>query len=126
LTVKGSDLDIGRAVNPPAAEAYIEGGMGQGIGYALCEQLHRREDGTWVDNFTEYLLPTAFDTPNMGAELIKYPEASGPFGEKGSGEQVTVAAASAFVDATAKATGVRVTRLPVEPRDLVTPATQLE
>jgi len=70
--------DIGRAINPPAAQGQIEGGVGQGIGYALYEQLRRREDGTWIDSFAEYLLPTALDTPNIAAELIEYPEASGP------------------------------------------------
>lgn len=111
--------DIGRAINPPAAQGQIEGGVGQGIGYALYEQLRRREDGTWIDSFAEYLLPTALDTPNIAAELIEYPEASGPFGAKGTGEQGTVATASAIANAIADATGVRVTRLPVEPEDLV-------
>jgi len=117
--------DVGRAINPPAAEGQIEGGVGQGIGYALYEQLRRREDGTWIDNLTEYLLPTALDTPNIAAELIECPEASGPFGAKGSGEQGTVATASAIANAIADATGVRITRLPVEPEDLVRPTTPL-
>jgi CO/xanthine dehydrogenase Mo-binding subunit len=118
--------DIGRAINPPAAEGQIEGGVGQGIGYALYEQLRRREDGTWIDSFAEYLLPTALDVPHIGAELIEYPEAPGSFGTKGTGEQGTVATASAIANAMAVATGVRVTRLPVEPEDLVRRTTPLE
>lgn len=118
--------DIGRAINPPAAQGQIEGGVGQGIGYALYEQLRRREDGTWIDSFAEYLLPTALDVPHIAAELIEYPEASGPFGAKGTGEQGTVATASAIASAIADATGVRVTRLPVEPEDLVRRTMPLE
>jgi hypothetical protein len=58
--------------------------VGQKIGYALYEQMRRREDGTWIDSLAEYLLPTALDTPNTTAEPIEFPEASGPFGAKGT------------------------------------------
>jgi CO/xanthine dehydrogenase Mo-binding subunit len=111
--------DLGRAINPPAAQGQIEGGLGQGIGYALYVQLRRREDGTWIDGFAEYLLPTALGTPDIAVELIECPEDSGPFAAKSTREQGTVATASAIVNAIAAATGVRVTRLPVEPEELV-------
>lgn len=118
--------DIGKVINPPAAAGQIEAGVAMGLGYALHEELRRREDGTWADTFAEYLLPTAMDAPNVETVFVECAEATGPFGAKGTGEQGTVPTASAIANAVADATGVRVTKLPIKPETLVTPSPRPE
>ena len=118
--------DLGKVVNPPAAAGQIEGGVGQGVGYALSEELQKRETGHWANTFAEYLLPTALDTPRIETEFIEYPEPSSPFGAKGVGEQGTVATASAIANAIADAVGVRVTKLPVDPEIILRQSTPRE
>lgn len=118
--------DVGRVINPPAAAGQIEGAVTMGVGYALYEEFCRRDNSEWADTFSEYLLPTAMDTPHIETIFIEYPEASGPFGAKGTGEQGTVPTASAIANAIADATGVRVTRIPIRPEDLITSPPLLE
>lgn len=125
-TVRVTDVfaihDVGRIVNPLTAAGQIEGGIGQGLGYALCEGMRRREDGHWANTFAEYLLPTALDGPRITTKLIEYHEPSSPWGAKGAGEQGTVPTASAAANAIADAIGVHVTSLPIEPEKLIKPA----
>lgn len=111
--------DIGKAINPLAAEGQIQGGGLQGIGYALMENLVV-EDGIMLNpNFTGYIIPTSVDAPPIKPIIVeeKYPE--GPYGAKGLGEPPIIAAAPAVVNAVYNATGIRVKNLPVLPERII-------
>ncbi|MDQ1511305.1 MAG: hypothetical protein QOG50_3149, partial [Actinomycetota bacterium] len=112
--------DVGRALNPLQVTGQIEGGIAQGVGLAVMEELIL--DGGHVRNasFTDYLIPTALDTPTVDAVLIEEPEPGAPFGAKGVGEPPTISSTPAVVAAIRAATGAPCTRVPVRPRDIVT------
>ena len=111
--------DLGRAINPLNVEGQCEGGVAQGLGYALMEQLFT-EDGIVLNpNLTTYPVPTAWDVPRVETVFVEVPEASGPFGAKGIGENATVPAAAAILNAIDDATGIRFTRMPVTPEKVL-------
>jgi CO/xanthine dehydrogenase Mo-binding subunit len=111
--------DVGRVLNPLQVTGQIEGGIAQGLGLAVMEELII--DGGRVRNasFTDYLIPTALDTPTVDAVLIEEPEPGAPFGAKGVGEPPTLSSTPAIVAAIRAATGAPCTRVPVRPRDLL-------
>ncbi|HET6952155.1 MAG TPA: xanthine dehydrogenase subunit D [Acidimicrobiales bacterium] len=111
--------DVGRALNPTQVLGQIEGGIAQGVGLAVMEEIVL--DGGLVRNpsFTDYLIPTVADAPEVLATLIEEPEPGAPFGAKGVGEPPTISSTAAVVAAIRSATGVDVTRVPVRPWDLV-------
>jgi CO/xanthine dehydrogenase Mo-binding subunit len=112
--------DVGRVLNPLQVTGQIEGGIAQGVGLAVMEELIL--DGGRVRNasFTDYLIPTALDMPTVDAVLIEEPEPGAPFGAKGVGEPPTISSTPAVVAAIRAATGAPCTRVPVRPRDIVT------
>jgi len=122
-TVEVTDVvavhDVGKAVNPAAVEGQIEGGVAQGLGYALSEDMPLKASGEWVDGFAEYLLPTARDVPRIECVLLEEPEASGPWGAKGVGEMGVAPTAPAVANAIFDAVGVRLTRLPASPEAIL-------
>lgn len=69
-------------------------------------------------SFTDYLIPTALDVPEVAATLIEEPEPGAPFGAKGVGEPPTISSGPAVAAAIRAATGLDVTRVPVRPQDL--------
>jgi CO/xanthine dehydrogenase Mo-binding subunit len=108
--------DVGRAINRAAVEGQIEGGVAMGIGYALYESVSLKQDGKWVDSFTEYLIPTTEDVPvTIESVILEVPEASGPYGVKGVGEMGLVPTAPAITNAVYDAVGVRATAIPITP-----------
>ncbi len=112
--------DVGRVVSKVGVEGQIEGGAAMGLGYALYENMNLKDDGRWVDSFTEYLLPTSKDVPTFHENIIlEIPEESGPFGAKGIGEVTVPPTAPAIANAIFNAIGVRVTSLPITPEKLV-------
>ncbi|MEW6401569.1 MAG: xanthine dehydrogenase family protein molybdopterin-binding subunit [Chloroflexota bacterium] len=112
--------DVGCVISRAGIEGQIEGGAAMGLGYALYENMNLKEDGHWVDSFTEYLLPTSKDIPIVHENIIlEIPEHSGPFGAKGIGEVTVPATAPAIANAVFNAVGVRVTSLPITPEKLV-------
>lgn len=78
--------EVGRAIHPALARGQIEGGTGQGIGYALIEQVVMREGAMANAQLTNYTIPTTLDTPPMDVVILENPYAGGPFGAKGLGE----------------------------------------
>lgn len=98
--------DVGRAINPMHVEAQIEGGVMQGIGYALLEEFPS-------SNFVDYHMPTAADVPKIEAVIVESNDPSGPFGAKGVGEPPIVPIAAALANAVFDATGVRMRELPM-------------
>ncbi|HZA76633.1 MAG TPA: xanthine dehydrogenase subunit D [Acidimicrobiales bacterium] len=111
--------DVGRVLHPTQVIGQIEGGIAQGVGLAVMEEMVI--DGGVVRNpsFTDYLIPTVADMPQVLATCIEEPEPEAPFGAKGAGEPPTISSTAAVVAAIRAATGVDVSRVPVRPWDLV-------
>jgi xanthine dehydrogenase D subunit len=110
--------DVGRVVNPLQLLGQIEGGIAQGVGHAVMEEVVI--DGGVVRNasFTDYLLPTCLDAPAVEAVLVEEPSPWGPFGAKGMAELPTMSATPAVVAAIRAATGRPLPRVPVRPEDI--------
>jgi len=115
----GTAQDVGKALNPLAVQGQIEGGVAQGIGLALMEEIQTRDGLITNASFTDYLIPTALDVPPVIAELVEDPEPDSPYGVKGVGEPPTVVSTAAVVAALRNATGRDLTRVPVRPDDIV-------
>ena len=110
--------DVGKALNPQAIVGQLEGGIAQGVGFAIMEELIV-EDGVILNpTFTDYLIPTLLDMPDVGSRLIEEPAHWGPFGAKGIGESPTISSTPAVVAAIRAATGKPLTRVPVRPQDI--------
>jgi CO/xanthine dehydrogenase Mo-binding subunit len=105
--------DVGKAVNPSGVEAQIEGGVVMGAGMALSEEVRLRNGVPWNANFTDYILPTTVDSPEIVTDIVESPNAMGPFGAKGVGESALVPTAAAIANAIRDAVGVRLTHLPM-------------
>jgi CO/xanthine dehydrogenase Mo-binding subunit len=110
--------DIGTVVNPLLAEGQVIGGMTQGLGYALLEKAEYR-DGVMVNaQLTNYIIPTALDTPSMDVSFVPSPYSLGPFGAKGVGELPMDAPGPAVAAAVHNATGVFIAELPILPETI--------
>jgi xanthine dehydrogenase molybdenum-binding subunit len=107
--------DVGRALNPLAAEGQIHGGIHMGLGYALSEELRIEEGRVLNPQFMEYALLTASDMPEIVVHLIETVDEAGPFGAKGLGESGVIPVAAAVANAVKDAVGVRLTELPMTP-----------
>jgi xanthine dehydrogenase molybdenum-binding subunit len=107
--------DVGRALNPLAAEGQIHGGIHMGLGYALSEELRIAEGRVLNPQFMEYALLTAADMPEIVIHLIETVDEAGPFGAKGLGESGVIPVAAAVANAVKDAVGVRLTELPMTP-----------
>jgi len=111
--------DVGKALNPDAVVGQLEGGTLQGVGLAVMEELVVDEGRIRNASFTDYLLPTFLDAPDVETRLIEDPDHWGPFGAKGVGEPPTISSVPAVVAAIRDATGRELTRCPVRPQDIV-------
>jgi xanthine dehydrogenase D subunit len=110
--------DVGRALNPVQVLGQIEGGIAQGLGLAVMEELTLSGGRLQNPSFTDYLIPTALDMPEVGVVLVEEPEPGAPFGAKGVGEPPTISSTPAIVAALRQATGRPLTRVPVRPEDI--------
>jgi CO/xanthine dehydrogenase Mo-binding subunit len=118
--------DLGKVINRFTAEGQIEGGVVMGLGYALYEDMFLKPNNTWVDNFTEYLLPTSLDIPaRIEVEMLEYPELDGPYGAKGLAEICVVPTAPAVANAVYNAVGARIKELPITPEKVLAEKTNL-
>ncbi len=109
-------VDIGNVINPLNAVVQCEGGIIQGIGYALMEELVYKDGRPQNVNFTTYMVPTAMDVPgSIYVEFIKAEEDTGPFGAKGAGEIPIVPVAASVIDAIKEAIGLRLFEIPATP-----------
>jgi CO/xanthine dehydrogenase Mo-binding subunit len=111
--------DVGKAINPVAVIGQIEGGIAQGLGLAVMEEVQLQDGQVRNASFTDYLLPTTLDMPPVVAELIEHPHPDGPYGAKGVGEPPTISSTPAIVAAIRAATGRELNRVPVRPDDIV-------
>jgi CO/xanthine dehydrogenase Mo-binding subunit len=108
--------DVGRALNPALVEGQMHGGVAQGLGWALLEELRHDEHGQLITGtFVDYALPVATGTPPIDALIVEVPAPEGPFGAKGVGEAPVIGVPGAVANAIAAATGgrARMRRLPM-------------
>lgn len=111
--------DTGKAINPMSAEGQIEGGVIQGVGFALMEKLHLKEGRVENNNFLDYKIPTSGDIPEIETILVETEDPAGPFGAKGIGEPGLVPTAPAIGNAIYDAIGVRFKELPITPEKIL-------
>jgi xanthine dehydrogenase molybdenum-binding subunit len=107
--------DVGRAINPTAVEGQIQGGVAQGIGFALLEGFYYQEGEVLNPNFRDYRIPTAKDVPSVQTILIETDDPEGPFGAKGVGELSLNPTAAAIANAVYDAVGIQMKNLPILP-----------
>ena len=109
-------IDCGTPINPNLARVQPEGGIGQGIGMVLYEDVQYTEKGKIRNNsFMQYKIPNRMDIPSVRIEFESSYEKTGPFGAKSIGELVIDTPCPAIANAVYNATGVRVRELPITP-----------
>jgi CO/xanthine dehydrogenase Mo-binding subunit len=108
--------DVGRAIHPKYCEGQIHGGVVQGIGWALNEEYIYDKHGRLSNaGFLDYRIPVASDLPMIEAILVEVPNPNHPYGVKGVGEANIVPPMAAIANAIQRATGKRLTELPMSP-----------
>ena len=108
--------DVGLALNPAAVEGQIEGSVVQGLGWALMEGFDYATDGRLRNaSLLDYRMPTALDVPKIDCVIVETPVPGVPYGVRGVGEVPIVPPGAAVANAIARATGVRMTRMPMTP-----------
>jgi CO/xanthine dehydrogenase Mo-binding subunit len=111
--------EVGKVINPVLAAGQIEGGVAQGIGFALNENVVWQEGRMVNGQMTNYIMPTSMDVPPIRVFFEEFPYGRGPAGAKGIGELPLDGTAPAIANAIAHATGADVTRIPVTPEVLM-------
>lgn len=108
--------DAGRAIHPSYVEGQMQGGAAQGIGWALNEEYFYDESGRMVNSsLLDYRMPTALDLPDIETIIVEVPNPGHPYGVRGVGEVSIVPPLAAVANALYRATGVRFTKLPINP-----------
>jgi CO/xanthine dehydrogenase Mo-binding subunit len=107
--------DVGRALNPGAAEGQIHGGIHMGLGYALSERLVVQDGRILTASFMDYAVLKAGDMPELVVRLVESMDPEGPFGAKGLGESGVIPVSAAVANAIKDAVGLRLTELPITP-----------
>jgi CO/xanthine dehydrogenase Mo-binding subunit len=111
--------DVGRAINPQAVEGQIEGGIAQGLGLALMEEIQVVDGRVRNASFTDYLIPTVLDMPPVELDVLELADPDAPYGLRGVGEPPMISSTPAIVAALRAATGAELPRIPVRPDDIV-------
>jgi len=111
--------DVGKAINPAGIEGQVEGGVAQGIGWALTENFRYQNGSVITDNLSTYLLPTALDMCEVETIIVESPEPEGPWGAKGIGEPAIIPTAAAITNAVSEALGKQVLAIPIKPEDVL-------
>ncbi|MFF4172850.1 xanthine dehydrogenase subunit D [Streptomyces sp. NPDC001744] len=112
--------DVGRALNMLSTVGQIQGGTVQGLGIALMEEIVVDPETAKVRNpsFTDYLIPTILDTPDLPVDVLELADPHAPYGLRGVGEAPTLSSTPAVLAAIRDATGRELTRVPVRPEAL--------
>jgi len=110
--------DVGRAMNPQAVEGQIHGGIAQGLGLAVMEEIQVTDGVVRNPSFTDYLIPTILDMPPVRLDVLELADPHAPYGLRGVGEPPTISATPAVVAAIRAATGLELTRVPVRPEHI--------
>jgi CO/xanthine dehydrogenase Mo-binding subunit len=116
-----SVVECGRVINPILATGQIEGGIAQAIGFALYENVVLDRGAMKNNQFTNYIIPTSADTPDIHVEFVEFPFSNpGPYSAKGIGEMPIDGPAPAIASAVAQALGGRfINELPLLPERIM-------
>ena len=105
--------DVGTVINPLAHQGQIEGGVIQGLGYALMEEMLSEDGHISTRSFGDYKIPTIKDIPELVTVLLEPSGGTAPFQSKGIGESSNTPVAGAIANAVYDAVGARITDLPI-------------
>lgn len=105
--------DVGRAINPMLLQGQVEGGVAQGIGWALTEDMIVRDGRVMNPTFLDYRIPGSKDVPRIVSDFVEPVDVNGPFGAKGIGEPALNPVPAAIANAIYDAIGIRFTSLPI-------------
>jgi CO/xanthine dehydrogenase Mo-binding subunit len=108
-----------QAINPQAVEGQIEGGIAQGLGLAVMEEIQVADGKVRNPSFTDYLIPTVLDMPPVHLDVLELGHPDSPYGLRGIGEPPTISSTPAIVAAIRAASGRPLTRVPVRPEHIV-------
>jgi CO/xanthine dehydrogenase Mo-binding subunit len=111
--------DVGFAINPAGVEGQIQGGVAQGIGMGLMEEIIYEEGRVTNPSLTDYKVPTIADVPDVDVIIVEHPNRDGPFGAKGVGESPVVEPPAALANAVHRAVGARIRDLPITPEKVL-------
>ena len=112
--------DAGKAIHPSYVEGQIQGGVAQGVGWALNEEYIYNKEGTMTNaSFLDYRMPTCLDLPMIDTVIVEVPNPGHPYGVRGVGEVPIVPPPAAIANAIYDAIGIRITELPMSPDRLL-------
>lgn len=112
--------EVGKAINPMSLMGQIQGGVTQGVGFALYESLRIEESGkTLEDTLKAYRLPLAVDVPRVEAIISEHPSTDGPYGAKGAAEPPILLPAALIACAVSDAIGKPIRKIPITPEDIL-------
>jgi CO/xanthine dehydrogenase Mo-binding subunit len=111
--------DVGRVIHRDALEGQIQGGVAQGVGWGVSEELRLDHGRLANPNFTDYVIPTAADAPEVRCIVLEGGGGAGPFAAKGIGEPALIPTAAAVRNAVCGALGVEIDHLPLTPPAVV-------
>src|SRR5271157_517493 len=119
--------DVGRAIHPSYVEGQMQGGVAQGVGWALSEEYIYDKDGRLENpGFLDYRCPVASDMPMIDTIMVEEPNPRHPFGARGVGEVPIIPPIAAVANAICDATGIRLRDLPMSPPRLLAAIDQTE
>jgi CO/xanthine dehydrogenase Mo-binding subunit len=108
--------DVGKAIHPSYVEGQIQGGVAQGVGWALNEEYFMNDDGKMANSsLLDYRMPTSLDLPMIDTVIVEKANPSHPYGVRGVGEVCIVPPLAAVANGIYNAIGVRMTELPMNP-----------
>jgi CO/xanthine dehydrogenase Mo-binding subunit len=108
--------DVGKAIHPSYVEGQIQGGVVQGIGWAINEEYFYNDQGVMANaSFLDYRMPTSLDLPMIDTILVEVPNPGHPYGVRGVGEVPIVPPLAAIANAVSHAIAVRMYDLPMNP-----------
>lgn len=112
--------DIGKVINYEGAVGQVHGGVIQGMGYAIMEEIKQNKGKILTDNFNNYIIPTIKDVPkNIHVEFVEEEFNEGPFGAKGLGEPSLMSSPPSIANAVSYAIDKRITKIPISMEDII-------
>jgi CO/xanthine dehydrogenase Mo-binding subunit len=116
--------DVGKAMNPVAVEGQIQGGIAQGLGLAVMEEIVTSGGMVRNPSFTDYLIPTIADMPDVVLDILELGDPHAPYGLRGVGEPPAISSTAAVAAAVRDATGLPLARVPIRPEHLIRPSAE--
>jgi CO/xanthine dehydrogenase Mo-binding subunit len=110
--------DVGKAMNPRAVQGQIEGGIAQGLGLAVMEEIVVSGGTVRNPSFTDYLIPTIADMPAVVLDILELGDPHAPYGLRGAGEPPAISSTAAVAAAIRDATGLDLCRVPIRPEHI--------